>query len=153
MVLQYILPRFCTPQNSPLPAVTTAFGIYYRIVTTWWSSASQLFPSRAQAAPMPLITGQYIDPLMTVKGNMGGCNTVDYAVGKLRTDVVIKVNDNFQLDLDPTMMEARIFPSGDVFAIWKIYSMFNWCTCRIEKPWYSISPSRRHPIHGPVWAR
>jgi len=46
MVLQYILPRFCTPQNSPLPAVF--------IVT----SASRLAPKKSQQEDVRIFTSE-----------------------------------------------------------------------------------------------
>jgi hypothetical protein len=65
---------------------------------------------------MPIVIAQYADPSMTVKGNMRPHNTVEYAVGKLRTDVAKRVTKNFQLEpkLEPTMLEAKIFPSSEV---------------------------------------
>jgi len=63
---------------------------------------------------MPIITGQYTDPSMTVRGIMRPHNSVEYAVGKLRTNIANRVTENFQLEprLEPTMLEAKVFPSS-----------------------------------------
>lgn len=68
---------------------------------------------------MPIIIGQYADPLTIVKGTMRPHNSVEYAVGKLRTDIAKRVTENFQLEprLEPTMLEAKIFPSSEVYGI------------------------------------
>ena len=85
---------------------------------------------------MPIITGQYTDPSMTVNGTMKPHRTVEYAVGRLRTDIATRVTENFQLDpkLEPTMLEAKIFPSSDVwhFDLYNAHLMFS-CTYRLER--------------------
>jgi hypothetical protein len=73
----------------------------------------------ADALPKQKITGLYVDPLTTVVGTMRPHNSVEFAVGKLRTDVAKRVTENFQLEpeLEPTMLEAKIYPSGEVYSI------------------------------------
>ncbi|KAF8799462.1 hypothetical protein BYT27DRAFT_7201519 [Phlegmacium glaucopus] len=64
---------------------------------------------------MPVIvTGQYTDPSMTVRARINSNNSVEYAVGRLRTDVAKRVTENLQLEprLEPTMLEAKVFPSS-----------------------------------------
>jgi hypothetical protein len=53
---------------------------------------------------------------MTVKATINPHNTVEIAVKKLRTDIAKRVTKNFQLEpeLEPTMLETKIFPSSEV---------------------------------------
>ena len=65
-----------------------------------------------------IITGILTDKLMTVEGQVGKMNTVEWALRKLKPDVAQVINKCYDLQppLDADSMSARYFPSSNDFS-------------------------------------
>lgn len=61
------------------------------------------------------------------------------------------VTENFQLvpTLEPTMLEAKVFSSGEVYGILNDLCNARLMYYRCGKQWWTISSSRRHAVNGP----